>query len=168
MALLKWGLLPAWAKGPQAKPQINARAETLLDKPFFREAFRWRRALIPADGWYEWPKKGADKSPRWFSLKTGELFAIAGVWEPGSFAMITCEPNPVVARFHDRMPAMLARDAEAEWLDPRTPVDRLKDLLRPYPSELLAARSVSPRIGATSVDEPALRDEAENAQGDLF
>jgi putative SOS response-associated peptidase YedK len=168
MALLKWGLLPAWAKAPQAKPQINARAETLLDKPFFREAFRWRRALIPADGWYEWPKKGVDRSPRYFSLKSGELFAIAGLWEPGNFAMITCDPNPVVARFHDRMPAMLARDAEAEWLDPKTPVDRLKDLLRPYPSELLAARSVAPRIGSTAVDEPALRDEAENAQGDLF
>ena len=82
--------------------------------------------------------------------------------------MITCEPNPVVARFHDRMPAMLARDAEAEWLDPKTPVERLKELLRPYPSELLDARSVSPRVGSTIVDEPALRDPAENAQGDLF
>lgn len=168
MALLKWGLLPAWAKGPQAKPQINARAETLLDKPFFREAFRWRRALVPADGWYEWPKKGADRAPRWFSLKSGELFAFAGLWEPGSFAVITCEPNPVVARFHDRMPVLLPRDAEGEWLDPKTPISRLQELLRPYPSELLAARPVSPRVGSVSVDEPSLRDFAENAQGDLF
>jgi putative SOS response-associated peptidase YedK len=168
MALLKWGLMPAWAKGPQAKPQINARAETLLDKPFFREAFRWRRALIPADGWYEWPKKGADKSPRYFSLKTGELFAFAGLWEPGNFAMITVAPNPVVARFHDRMPALLPRDAEAEWLDPKTPIERLQDILRPYPSELLAARAVSPRVGSSSVDEPSLRDPAAQSQGDLF
>ncbi len=168
MALLQWGLLPAWAKGPQAKPQINARAETLLDKPFFREAFRWRRALIAADGWYEWPKKGADKSPRYFSLKTEELFAFAGLWEPGNFTMITVEPNPAVARFHHRMPAMLARAAEAEWLDPKTPIARLQELLRPFPSDLLAVRSVSPRIGSSSVDEPSLRDLAANAQGDLF
>lgn len=168
MAFLKWGLLPAWAKGPRAKPQINARAETLLDKPFFREAFRWRRALVPADGWYEWPKKGADRSPRYFSLKSGELFAFPGLWEPGNFALITCEPNPAVARFHDRMPAVLARDAEAEWLDPKTPVVRLQELLRPFPSVLLASRPVSPRVGSSAFDEPSLRDVAENAQGDLF
>lgn len=168
MALLTWGLLPAWAKGPQAKPQINARAETLLDKPFFREAFRWRRALIPSDGWYEWPKKGADKAPRYFSLKSGELFAFAGLWEPGNFAMITVEPNPVVARFHDRMPAILDAADEAAWLDPKTPVDRLKELLRPYPSELLDARPVSPRVGSSAVDEPSLRDFAAQPQGELF
>ncbi len=168
MALLKWGLFPAWAKGPLAKPQINARAETALEKPFFREAFRWRRALVPADGWYEWPKRGADKSPRWFSLKTGELFAFAGLWEPGNFTMLTVEPNPAVARFHDRMPAILAKDAEAEWLDPKTKVERLQELLRPYPSDLLDIRAVSPRIGSSAVDEPSLRDPAVNAQGDLF
>ncbi len=168
LAMLRWGLLPAWAKGPQEKPQINARAETVLDKPFFREAFLWRRALIPADGWYEWPKKGADKAPRYFSLKTGELFAFAGLWEPGSFAMITVEPNAVVARFHDRMPAVLPRDAEGEWLDPKTPLNRLQELLRPYPSELLDARPVSPRVGSSSIDEPTLRDFAASPQGELF
>jgi putative SOS response-associated peptidase YedK len=155
-------------EGSAGEAPDNARAETLLDKPFFREAFRWRRALIPADGWYEWPKRGADKAPRYFSLKTGELFAFAGLWEPGSFAMITVDANPVVARFHERMPAMLARDDEGAWLDPKTPVERLKELLRPFPSELLDARGVSPRVGSSTVDEPALRDPAENAQGDLF
>lgn len=168
MTLLKWGLLPAWAKGPQAKPQINARAETLIDKPFFREAFRWRRALVPADGWYEWPKKGADKAPRYFSLKTGELFAFAGLWEPGNFAIITVDPCPLVARFHDRMPAMLPQAAESEWLDPKTPVERLRELLHPYPSEFLDARPVSSRVGSTAVDEPSLRDLAVSSQGELF
>ncbi len=168
MAMLKWGLLPAWAKGPQAKPQINARAETALDKPFFREAFRWRRALVPADGWYEWPKRGADKAPRWFSLKSGELFAFAGLWEPGNFAMLTVEPSPAVARYHDRMPAILSAADEAAWLDPKTPASRLQELLRPYPSDLLAVRAVSPRIGATALDEPSLLDPEANAQGDLF
>lgn len=168
MGMLKWGMLPAWAKGPQSKPQINARAETLLDKPFFREAFRWRRALVPADGWYEWPKRGADKQPRWFSLKDGGLFAFAGLWEPGNFTIVTVEPNPVVARFHDRMPAILAKADENEWLDPKTTVERLKELLRPYPSEFLDTRAISPRIGSTAIDEPSLLAPAVNSQGELF
>jgi putative SOS response-associated peptidase YedK len=168
MSLLRWGLLPAWAKGPAAKPQVNARAESLADKPFFRESFRWRRALVPADGWFEWPKRGPDKSPRLFRLRDRALFAFAGIWENGSFAIVTVEPNPLVARVHDRMPAILPRDAEAEWLDPQTRPDRLKELLRPYPSELLEARRVSTRIDEAEFDEPSLLDAAPSAQGDLF
>ncbi|MFI5348523.1 MAG: SOS response-associated peptidase [Elusimicrobiota bacterium] len=168
MSLLRWGLLPAWAKGPQAKPQINARAETLADKAFFREAFRWRRALVPADGWFEWPKRGPDKAPRLFRLKGGEPFAFAGLWEAGTFALVTVEPNPLVARIHDRMPAVLARGDEAEWLDPMTRPERLRELLMPYPSELLDVRRVDGRIGNTALDEPSLLDEAASSQGDLF
>jgi putative SOS response-associated peptidase YedK len=168
ISLLRWGLLPAWAKGPQAKPQVNARAETLADKPFFRESFRWRRALVPADGWFEWPKRGADKAPRLFRLKGGEAFAFAGLWETGTFALVTVEPNPLVARIHDRMPAVLARGDEAEWLDAQTRPERLRELLRPYPSELLDVRRVGPRIEDTGLDEPSLLDEAASAQGDLF
>lgn len=166
MTMLAWGLAPAWA-GAQAKPQINARAESLADKPYFRDAFKWRRALVPADGWYEWPKRG-EKTPRWFSLKGGELFAFAGLWEPGGFAVVTVEANPVVAKIHDRMPAILPRDAEAEWLSGRTPPERLKELLRPYPSERLDVRIVSPRVGSTTADEPSLREPAAQAQGELF
>ena len=168
MSLLRWGLLPAWAKGPQAKPQINARAETLADRPFFRESFRWRRALVPADGWFEWPKRGADKAPRLFRLKGGAPFAFAGLWEAGTFALVTVEPNPLVARIHDRMPAILARGDEAEWRDPMTRPERLRELLMPYPSELLDVRRVDGRIGNTALDEPSLLDEAASAQGDLF
>ena len=168
MSLLRWGLLPAWAKGPQAKPQINARAETLADKPFFRESFRWRRALVPADGWFEWPKRGADKAPRLFRLKGGEPFAFAGLWEAGTFALVTVEPNPLVARIHDRMPAVLPRGDESEWLDPMTRPERLRELLMPYPSELLDVRRVDGRIGNTALDEPSLLDEAASSQGDLF
>ncbi|HEX4046717.1 MAG TPA: SOS response-associated peptidase, partial [Elusimicrobiota bacterium] len=127
MSLLRWGLVPAWAKGPQAKPQINARAETLADKPFFRESYRWRRALVPADGWFEWPKRGADKAPRLFRLKSGAPFAFAGLWEAGSFALATVPPNPLVARIHDRMPAVLARSDEEAWLDPATRPERLRE-----------------------------------------
>lgn len=168
MSFLRWGLIPAWAKGPQAKPQLHARAETLADKPFFRESFRWRRALVPADGWFEWPKKGADKAPRFFLLKTGEPFAIAGLWEAGGFAVVTVEPNPLVARVHDRMPAVLARGDEREWLDPKTRPERLRELLLPYPADLLYARRVGPRVGQSSLDEPSLLDEEASAQGDLF
>ncbi len=168
MSLLRWGLLPAWAAGPSAKPQINARAESLADRPFFRESFRWRRALVPADGWFERPKRGADKAPRLFRLKSGEPFAFAGLWESGSFAIVTVEPNPLVARVHDRMPALLPRAAEAEWLDSKTRPERLSELLRPYPSELLAVRRVGPRIEDSSLDEPSLLDEAAHPQGDLF
>jgi putative SOS response-associated peptidase YedK len=168
LSLLRWGLLPAWAKGPQAKPQINARAETLADKPFFRESFRWRRALIPADGWYEWPKRGADKAPRLLRRKDGALFAFAGLWESGTFAIVTVEPNPLVARIHDRMPALLAPDDEKAWLDPKTPPERLRELLRPYPSELLDARRVSERVGSVATDEPSLLEPAAQAQADLF
>jgi len=168
MSFLRWGLLPPWAKGPQAKPQINARAETLADKPFFRESFRWRRALVPADGWFEWPKRGADKAPRLFRVKGGEPFAFAGLWEAGTFALVTVEPNPLVARIHDRMPALLARGDEAEWLDAMTRPERLRELLLPYPAERLDVRRVDGRVGQTAVDEPSLLDESSSAQGDLF
>lgn len=168
MSFLRWGLLPSWAKGPRAKPQVNARAETAADKPFFRESFRWRRALIPADGWYEWPARGADRTPRLFRLRTGAPFAFAGLWDSGTFAILTVPPNPLVARVHDRMPALLAPDAEAEWLDPKTPPARLKELLAPYPSELLEARRVSERVGSAALDEPSLLDAAPRLQGDLF
>ena len=168
MSLLRWGLLPAWAKGPATKPQINARAESLAERPYFREAFRWRRALAPADGWFEWPLRGADKCPRLFRLKNGAPFAFAALWEAGGFALITVAPNPLVARVHDRMPAILPRDAEAEWLDPKTRPESLGRLLRPYPSELLEIRRVSPRVGDAGLDEPSLLDETALPQGDLF
>jgi len=168
MTMMRWGLLPAWARGPQAKPQVNARADTLSDKPFFRDAYRWRRALVPADGWYEWPKRGADKAPRLFRRKDGAPFAFAGLWEPGGFAVVTTAPNPLVARVHDRMPVVLAPDAEAAWLDAKTPPERLRELFLPYPSDPLEARRVSERVGSASVDEPSLLDAAAPAQGDLF
>lgn len=158
----------AWAQGEGAKPQINARSESAPDKPYFREAYRWRRALVPADGWYEWPKRGADKSPRLLALKEGGLFAFAGLWEPGFFTVLTVEPNPAVAAFHDRMPALLPRDAEAEWLDPKTRPDRLRELLVPYPSERLTIVKVSARVGATDVDEPSLAVPVVEPQGELF
>ena len=165
LALLRFGLLPSWAK--DGKAQINARAETVSDKPFFRDAFRWRRCLIPADGWFEWPKRG-EKLPRHFRLKDAGLFSFAGLWEPGGFAIVTVPANPLVAAVHDRMPVVLARDAEPAWMDPKADAARLKELLLPFPSAQLEARAVSPRVGATDVDEPSLLDSPSSGQGELF
>lgn len=149
-SLLRFGLVPSWA-GDDGKPMLNARAETVADKPYFRDAFRRRRCLVPAAAWLETPKRGADKSPRRLSLVDRELFAFAGLWEPGSFAIVTVEPNSLVRAIHDRMPAVLAAADEAAWLDERTPPARLAELLRPYPSERLSCRHDGPQ-----------------AQGDLF
>lgn len=141
---LRFGLKPGWA-GEDAKPAPNARAESLADKPYFRDAYRRRRCLVPADAWLESPRHGADKSPRRFARADGALFAFAGLWEPGSFAVVTVEPNPLVRAVHERMPALLAPDAEGAWLDPRTPPERLRELLLPYPSELLSCRHAEPQ-----------------------
>jgi putative SOS response-associated peptidase YedK len=145
MTALAWGLVPAWADGPSAKPQINARAESAADKPYFREAFRWRRCLVPATSWEETPRRG-EKTPVRFALKPRALFAFAGLWEPKGFAVLTVEPNPVAARVHDRMPAVLDPESEAAWLDPKTPPARLRDLLAPYPSDLVElSRAATPQ-----------------------
>jgi putative SOS response-associated peptidase YedK len=166
MSRLRFGLKPGWAPGP-AEPQLNARAETAADKPYFREAFRRRRCLVAADGWFEFPRRGADRAPRLFRRADGAPFAFAGLWEPGGFAILTVAPNPLVARVHDRMPAVLAPDDEKTWLDPRASPDALAALLRPYPSALLEARRVSERVRAGADDASALEALAE-PQGELF
>jgi putative SOS response-associated peptidase YedK len=169
MSRLRFGLKPAWAEGPSAKPQVNARAESAADKPYFREAFRRRRALVPATAWFERPRRGADKAPRLFRRKDSALFAFAGLWEPGpgGFAVLTVPPNPAAARIHDRMPAVLSPDDEAEWLDPKTPPARLLELLRPYPSSLMEIVRVSDRL-ESGADDPSVIAPAPHPQGELF
>jgi putative SOS response-associated peptidase YedK len=135
--LLKFGLKPGWA-GEDGKAVVNARAESLAEKPYFKDAFRRRRCLVPAASWLEHPKRGADKSTRKLALTDRPLFAFAGVWEPGCFAVVTVDPNPLVKAIHDRMPAVLAPEHEALWLDEKTPPSRLQELLRPYPAESMS------------------------------
>jgi len=145
---LRWGLIPRWAK-PNAptKPLINARAETLAEKPSFKQAFAARRCLVPADGFYEWQKLegGKRKKPFLFALKNREPFAFAGIWEEWqpapdapplqTFAIITTSANELVAPIHDRMPVILKPECESLWLDPRvSDPRRLLPLLAPYPS----------------------------------
>jgi putative SOS response-associated peptidase YedK len=167
VALMRWGLVPAWAKDPKIGYRtINARAEGLEDKASFRKPFRSRRCLVPATGFYEWKRAGRGKQPYFIRLKDGELFGFAGLWdswrdergeEVRTYTIITTTPNDLVAPIHDRMPVILRRDAEGPWLDPTIgEVPLLRSLLRPYPAEAMEAYPVSTRVNATSSTGAAL------------
>jgi putative SOS response-associated peptidase YedK len=164
---LRWGLVPGrWAEKKGGRPLINARAETLESQPAFAESFRLRRCLIPADGFYEWLTDERGKRPVWFSRADRELFAFAGIWAelPGrdgdqalhSCAIVTCPPNELMRPIHDRMPVVLAPDAEAPWLDPERPPAELLELLRPAPEDALATREVSDLVNDVRQDGEAL------------
>jgi len=139
-ALMRWGLLPSWVKDPKTFPLlINARGESVLEKPAFRNAMRRRRCLLPADGFYEWKKEGASKTPMFIQLKDGRPFAFAGLWEvwqpPDGGVLKTCTiittpAQGVLAEIHDRMPLMLPSGAWARWLDPA--ITDPADLLVPW------------------------------------
>lgn len=156
-ATLSWGLVPAWSQGPaSAKPLINARAETAAEKPSFRDAFKRRRCVIPADGFYEWR---SPQEPVRFT--TGGLFAFAGLWERWESAegdvvesctILTVAANALVAPVHERMPAMLEIEAIDAWLDPAR--DPRGELLRPYPPERMQATPANPRVNAVAHDGP--------------
>lgn len=176
--LLQWGLVPFWAKDPSiGSRMINARAETLAEKPAFRAAFRKRRCLVLADGFYEWlrstpeatgrsgQKASGGKQPLRIALASGEPFAFAGLWETwdapdGSvlrtFTIVTGEPNPLVAPIHDRMPAILLPEHEAIWLDNAAEPAVWRDILRPYPAERMVAHPVSRRVNFVGNDDPSL------------
>jgi putative SOS response-associated peptidase YedK len=160
IAMLYWGLVPSWAKEKSIGVRmINARAETLRDKPAFRNAYLRRRALVPADGYYEWQRLGArDKQPYVIRPATGAPFAIAALWEwwrdPAngepleSCTLITTAAAPSVEHIHDRMPLILPPSTHAEWLDPRNQdLDRLDRLLDPSVAGPMVARPVSRRVG---------------------
>jgi putative SOS response-associated peptidase YedK len=174
---LRWGLVPGrWAeKG--GRPLINARAETLRSQPAFRDSFAERRCLIPADGFYEWKADEHGKRPLWFSLAEGGLFAFAGIWAGlpersgdgvlHSCAIVTTEPNRLVRPIHDRMPVVLAPDAEEAWLDPAAEPGDLLDLLAPAPDDLLVAREVGDHVNSVREDGPHLIEPREE-QRSLF
>lgn len=163
---LRWGLVPSWAKDLSIGTKlINARAETLHEKPSFRTAFRRRRCLIFADGFYEWKTEPGErlKTPMYAQLASGEPFAFAGLWEYWSrgetpvatCTIITTEPNDLIAGIHNRMPVILPPDAFEEWLDPaeRSP-ESLASLLRPYPAEAMRVRPVSRVVSNPRNDVP--------------
>ena len=168
---LRWGLIPAWSAGPDNRySMINARAETVHQKPAYRDAFRRRRCLIPADGFYEWRQECSGREPYYIRLRDGEPFAFAGLWEswqqPGgeridSCTIIVTEANELVRPIHDRMPVILPPESHTAWLDPdqRDPA-RLLPLLRPYPAQAMAAWRVSRRVNNPRHDGPDLIERA--------
>lgn len=139
LANCQWGFIPHWAKDDKFKP-INARAETLMDKPFFRSAVRNNRCLVPASGFYEWKGQKGNKQPWYFRLKEAELFAFAGLWDHwegpdikiNSCTIITTNANAVMAPVHRRMPVILDPDQYDEWL-----IKRNMDILSPYSGEMI-------------------------------
>lgn len=160
-----WGLIPSWAKDPEIGSRlINARSETLAEKPSFRSAYRRRRCLIPADGFYEWkvdPGQKA-KTPMYIKLKSNLPFAFAGLWELWSSpdgsqiyscTIITTQPNALMENIHNRMPVILPKTAYKEWLDPseRSP-ESVAHLLVPYPAEEMEAYPVSRLVNSPQVD----------------
>ena len=170
LVMLRWGLIPSWAKDPKIGFQcINAKAETVVEKPSFRSAFKKRRCLVLATGFYEWQVQGRTKQPIWIGLGSKRPFAFAGLWEQWqppegapleTCSIITTEPNALMAPIHNRMPVILAPTSYDQWLDPAfQQIDSLKALLRPYPSEELTAYPVSllvnnPRNDTSQVLEP--------------
>lgn len=177
--LMRWGLVPFWAEDPKIGSRlINARAESLADKPSFREAFRSRRCLVPADGFYEWAKgPGNRKQPLRFVLSGGAPFAFAGLWESWekgqsgarhpliTFTIITTQPNDLVSPVHNRMPVILKPGDEETWFSGGP--EEASRLLRPYPAREMESYAVSTRVNSPANEGPELIEPVAE-QGGLF
>lgn len=164
--LLRWGLVPRWAKDASGGARMmNARAESIAQKPAFRDAFRKRRCLVPMDGFYEWRQEGARKQPYAVAMADGSPMAAAGLWEGWqqpdgtwlrTFTVITTDANAKLAPVHERMPVLLARDAFDAWLDPGSSREVLQALLTPCPPEWLACWPVPARVGRVAENDAGL------------
>jgi len=164
MSLMRWGLIPSWAKDMSgAAMMINARSETAATKPAFRDPLINRRCLIPADGFYEWKRQGKTKQPYCFEVDGGQLFAFAGLWDrwkdPSgqwikSCSILTTTPNAVTSSVHDRMPVILNPYAYDLWLDPGfTDVSGVCDVLKPYDARQMRSYPVSARVNHVANDD---------------
>lgn len=173
-SLARWGLIPSWAKDATiGYKMINARAETVAEKPSFRAALRSRRCLIPADGFYEWKREGKEKLPFCFTQADDSVFAFAGLWEQWkspqgqlieSCSILTTTPNELMRDVHDRMPVILPRDVYDLWLDPGfTKVEELQPLLKPYPAGAMRRYRVSQRVNQAKNDDPECAAEIDAA-----
>lgn len=163
--MMRWGLVPPWAGDVRVGSRmINAMSETAAVKPAFRAAFRRRRCLVLADGFFEWRRAGKERTPVYFSRKSGGPMAFAGLWESWqsptgerirSCAILTTAANELIAPLHHRMPVILSAETEPLWLDPLTETpDTLEPLLMPAPPDLLDAREVSPLVNNVRSDGP--------------
>ena len=163
---LRWGLIPSWAKDPTiASSLINARSETVAEKPSFRQAFNRRRCLILADGFFEWKRSASQKGPAqpyYFQRIDKKPFAFAGLWETWkppegelvrSCTLITCAANEIVSPVHERMPVMLSGESMWNWLELSSP-DALKAILRPYPSDVMTAFPISRLVNNAKIESP--------------
>jgi len=164
LLLVRWGLIPSWAKDTTGSAQmINARSETAATRPAFRDALASRRCLVPADGFYEWLRTGKAKQPYCFEVGDGELFAFAGLWDrwkdPSgqwikSCSILTATPNAVTSAVHDRMPVILDRADYDLWLDPGMGnVDAVSELLKPYDARAMRSYPVSNRVNHVANDD---------------
>lgn len=166
--MMRWGLVPSWSKDDKSgAAMINAKAETVAEKPAYRKAFASRPCLVVADGFYEWAKLGPkEKQPYFITLKNNEPFAFAGLWEwwrakdapkdhPGleTYTILTSEPNAVCAPIHNRMPLIVGQDDWSKWLS--TPEARTQ-LLRPFPAERMECWPVGKAVGNVRNDDPSL------------
>ncbi|MGZ3644344.1 MAG: SOS response-associated peptidase [Ktedonobacteraceae bacterium] len=161
VVVMKWGIIPPWMrKDPKAKPIINAKSETLLEKPTFKRLVTKYRCLIPANGFFEWKTTASGKALYFIHLKHEKIFAFAGlydIWkdvegkEFHSFAIITTNPNEIMEPIHTRMPVILPKENEEKWLNPdETNLETLHSLLKPYPSEQMEAYRVSTLVNSAS------------------
>ena len=181
LSLVRWGLIPNWARDPTVASQmINTRSETAGTKRAFRDALKFRRCLIPADGFYEWQKTGKAKQPYCFEVGDGELFGFAGIWDRWkdptgnsleTFSILTTTPNSVTSPMHDRMPVVLDPDSYDLWLDPgMRDVAAASEMLKPYDARLMRCYPISTRINhvANDDEECSARVELAQIQSRLF
>jgi putative SOS response-associated peptidase YedK len=175
---LRWGLIPSWAKDPKVGDRmINARAESLADKPAYERAFRRHRCLVPAEGFYEWQRRGSRKQPMFIHRRDGEPMAFAGLWaawrnnqkrvDPDgewlrSCAIVTTNANNTLAPLHDRMPVVLEKRDWDRWLDPDSgDIDAFTHLLQPASDDLLVAYPVGTAVNSADNDGPELAERVE-------
>jgi putative SOS response-associated peptidase YedK len=167
LVTLHWGLVPHWSQGPDPKyAMINARADSVATKPAYRDAFKRRRCLIAADGFFEWKQTGKTKQPYFVRLRGGQPFAFAGLWDRWAAAgqvpidsctIITCNANPLVAEIHERMPVILPPRLYDAWMNPdQKSTNALTALLKPYPDLLMEAYPVGLAVNSPKNDSAGL------------
>lgn len=172
LARMRWGLVPRWAKDPAIGARmINARAETVAERPAFKMPYRFHRCLLPADGFYEWmagPRSGSRRTPQHIAMADGSLFGFAGIYERwrseegeviDSCAIITTDANALLRPIHDRMPVIVPPEHYARWIDPANA--DVADLLVPYTATPMTYHAVSPRVGNVRFDDAALIEPVE-------
>jgi len=166
LEMMKWGLVPYWAKDPRiGNKMINARAETILEKPSYRKPLQSKRCLVPVSGFYEWQDTGTGKMPYHIYLKDEPVFALAGLYDTWidpqgqqlyTYTIITTSANSFMERLHHRMPVILGEETEDLWLDPATPISRLVNLMAPFKPEKMLADQASTRVNNVRNDDASL------------